>query len=759
MPDGSGRAGSDGVPSLISGTAVRGKFVDAANCVGTVRTPFPAKDGQGRRPGGQHPDKALNALARHLHPQQVDDHISTWRESTPGAQPEFVVDEKGSQRGQPQLKHKGDKNGARVWRCRAPACTAKAESRAVGAGRPSRPQKGGHPDTELLKVIEQIDQLKEESWLSVQPRKEGVHSPVYSIAIAQSGTCKLNLKPAHPAHLNSQSPPSTYLRNVPAVSVPEPPPVPTTEGLGAESRAVGAGRPSRPQKVGQHPDKALNALARVRSPPSHPSQPSSPAQQPSHPSQPASPAAKPSQPAAQPAKPAQPASSPATPTWPDSQNWRCRENQKLGCNARVLEHPKRVFCHLGEHKHPPKQPTDPAEGTLQNKRYKCHLCSYSIDKKQRLDQHMEKQHLHLCQTFICIRSNLMIMSAPGGKAHQGPSQEGVCMSGRPSDHCRNWLPVPIRKIQKKRKADTARVSPPPKMAIKAELQLRNSQIETANTALQRVQAELAEADLDGQLQGAETEYLVFARLRPLLSPDANPANDGLDDVPHFDWHNGNILEVDRAMDGDPNETMSTESQKIEFTFDRVFAPSSSQAAVFEEISQLVQDQARPTLWRVHMQVMTLADVNDVFPVAINNRATACTNMNKHSSRSHALPLLIVTVEGQISPPEQRSLVLKLNLVDLAGSERVHTCKSQAEGDRLKEAEHQQDPVYPDPFSPQQPALCGDTLMVVQVAPVEKNVKETLASLNFAQRVRTVELGQATQMAQLKERQALSPTNT
>ncbi|KAI8493267.1 hypothetical protein Bbelb_292710 [Branchiostoma belcheri] len=50
MPDGSGRAGSDGVPSLISGTAVRGKFVDAANCVGTVRTPFPAKDGQGRRP-------------------------------------------------------------------------------------------------------------------------------------------------------------------------------------------------------------------------------------------------------------------------------------------------------------------------------------------------------------------------------------------------------------------------------------------------------------------------------------------------------------------------------------------------------------------------------------------------------------------------------------------------------------------------------------------------------------------------------------
>lgn len=43
-------------------------------------------------------------------------------------------------------------------------------------------------------------------------------------------------------------------------------------------------------------------------------------------------------------------------------------------------------------------------------------------------------------------------------------------------------------------------------------------------------------------------------------------------------------------------------------------------------------------------------------------------------------------------------------------------------------------------------LCvgGDskTLMVVQVAPVEKNVAETVCSLTFAQRVRAVELGQA-----------------
>ena len=43
-----------------------------------------------------------------------------------------------------------------------------------------------------------------------------------------------------------------------------------------------------------------------------------------------------------------------------------------------------------------------------------------------------------------------------------------------------------------------------------------------------------------------------------------------------------------------------------------------------------------------------------------------------------------------------------------------------------------------------------TLMITQVAPVERNVGETLASLNFAQRVRTVELGQATKKTESAE---------
>lgn len=47
-----------------------------------------------------------------------------------------------------------------------------------------------------------------------------------------------------------------------------------------------------------------------------------------------------------------------------------------------------------------------------------------------------------------------------------------------------------------------------------------------------------------------------------------------------------------------------------------------------------------------------------------------------------------------------------------------------------------------------------TLMVVQVAPVEKNVGETMCSLMFAERVRAVELGKATAKKETAEIAAL-----
>ncbi|XP_033753860.1 kinesin-like protein KIFC3 isoform X2 [Pecten maximus] len=159
------------------------------------------------------------------------------------------------------------------------------------------------------------------------------------------------------------------------------------------------------------------------------------------------------------------------------------------------------------------------------------------------------------------------------------------------------------------------------------------------------------------------------------------------------------------------------------------------------------------------EVRSVEEVNKVFATGQKNRATATTNMNEHSSRSHAL--LCVTVSGVNKTTNVQSTG-KLNLVDLAGSERVS--KSGADGTRLKEAQSinkslsslgdvihalrskQSHVPYRNSRLTYllQDSLGGDskTLMIVQVAPVEKNLSETVCSLNFAQRVRTVELGQA-----------------
>ncbi|KAM9069066.1 kinesin-like protein KIFC3 isoform X3 [Sarcophilus harrisii] len=165
------------------------------------------------------------------------------------------------------------------------------------------------------------------------------------------------------------------------------------------------------------------------------------------------------------------------------------------------------------------------------------------------------------------------------------------------------------------------------------------------------------------------------------------------------------------------------------------------------------------------KVQSVEDINRVFEFGHTNRTTEYTNLNEHSSRSHAL--LIITVRGTDYSTGLRTTG-KLNLVDLAGSERVG--KSGAEGSRLREAQYinkslsalgdvisalrsRQGHV---PFRNSkltyllQDSLSGDskTLMLVQVSPVEKNTSETLCSLKFAERVRSVELGPGSRRAEL-----------
>ncbi|XP_051884013.1 kinesin-like protein KIFC3 isoform X2 [Pristis pectinata] len=162
---------------------------------------------------------------------------------------------------------------------------------------------------------------------------------------------------------------------------------------------------------------------------------------------------------------------------------------------------------------------------------------------------------------------------------------------------------------------------------------------------------------------------------------------------------------------------------------------------------------------IQIRVQSVDDINKVFELGRVNRATDFTNVNERSSRSHAL--LIVSVTG-INLTSGVRTTGKLNLVDLAGSERVG--KSGAEGPRLREAQNINKSLLAlgdvicalrskQPYIPfrnskltylLQDSLSGDskTLMMVQVSPMEKNVNETICSLKFAQRVRSVELGAA-----------------
>ena len=153
------------------------------------------------------------------------------------------------------------------------------------------------------------------------------------------------------------------------------------------------------------------------------------------------------------------------------------------------------------------------------------------------------------------------------------------------------------------------------------------------------------------------------------------------------------------------------------------------------------------------------DIESHLATADSNRASACTNMNEHSSRSHMILCVYVQCTNLITGVVSRG---KLNLVDLAGSERVN--KSGAQGQAMKEAQNINKSLSAlgdviqargakqahVPFRNStltyllQDSLSQDskTLMFVCISPVLYNSEESFCSLNFASRVRAVELGKA-----------------
>ncbi|KAL6552115.1 Kinesin-like protein KIN-14R [Orobanche gracilis] len=160
---------------------------------------------------------------------------------------------------------------------------------------------------------------------------------------------------------------------------------------------------------------------------------------------------------------------------------------------------------------------------------------------------------------------------------------------------------------------------------------------------------------------------------------------------------------------------------------------------------------------VEAKVENTRQVWNVLQAGSSARAVGSNNVNEHSSRSHCMLCIMVRANNLVTGECTRS---KLWLVDLAGSERL--AKTDVQGDRLKEAQNinRSLSALGDVISALanksshipyrnsklthllQDSLGGDskTLMFVQISPSDQDVSETLSSLNFATRVRGVELG-------------------
>ncbi|XP_017980789.1 PREDICTED: kinesin heavy chain isoform X1 [Theobroma cacao] len=174
---------------------------------------------------------------------------------------------------------------------------------------------------------------------------------------------------------------------------------------------------------------------------------------------------------------------------------------------------------------------------------------------------------------------------------------------------------------------------------------------------------------------------------------------------------------------------------------------------------------------VEAKVENIKEVWNVLQAGNGARAVGSNNVNEHSSRSHCMLCILVRAKNLISGECTKS---KLWLVDLAGSERL--AKTDVQGERLKEAQNinRSLSALGDVISALatksihipyrnsklthllQDSLGGDskTLMFVQISPSEQDLGETLSSLNFASRVRGVELGPVKKQVDTAELQKL-----
>lgn len=149
-----------------------------------------------------------------------------------------------------------------------------------------------------------------------------------------------------------------------------------------------------------------------------------------------------------------------------------------------------------------------------------------------------------------------------------------------------------------------------------------------------------------------------------------------------------------------------------------------------------------------------AEMVRVMRAGNRNRAAGRTDMNEHSSRSHAV--FLVTIETA-HRKTNRIRVGKLNLVDLAGSERQR--KTGASAERLREAsrinqalsslgnvisalaENSPHVPYRDSKLTRilQDSLGGNskTIMIANIGPASYNYDETITTLRYAHRAKAI----------------------
>ncbi|EKX47715.1 hypothetical protein GUITHDRAFT_157562 [Guillardia theta CCMP2712] len=181
------------------------------------------------------------------------------------------------------------------------------------------------------------------------------------------------------------------------------------------------------------------------------------------------------------------------------------------------------------------------------------------------------------------------------------------------------------------------------------------------------------------------------------------------------------------------------------------------------------------------EVESFRDMCELLEQGTARRAVGSTEMNAHSSRSHAIFTLIIEqrliresdflialntsdgagTEDGANLAEEEYIVSKFHFVDLAGSERLK--KTKAEGERLKEGininsgllalgnvisalgdeqkRHSVHVPYRDSKLTRmlQDSLGGNsrTLMIACVSPVDSNSEESLNTLKYANRARNI----------------------